>query len=151
MPIARRKPRGRPFQPGNPGRPPGARNKTTQLAAQFADSHAEAVFQKLVELAKAGDVACIRILIDRIWPVRRGQPVSVSMPPINSAQDLFPALASIWTGIRDGELTPDEASALSIVVDRSIEAVEVHEITKRITALEEARDRRDEKSDPKSA
>jgi hypothetical protein len=27
-----RKPRGRPFQPGNPGRPVGSKNRTTQIA-----------------------------------------------------------------------------------------------------------------------
>jgi hypothetical protein len=37
------------------------------------------------------------------------------MPPINSPQDVFAAIASIWTAIREGHLTPDEASALSVL------------------------------------
>jgi hypothetical protein len=56
---------------------------------------------------------------------------------------VFPAIASIWTAIREGRLTPEEASALSIVVDRSLQAIELHDFTKRIAALE-ARDKRDE-------
>ena len=137
--------RGRPFQPGNPGRPPGSKNKITQLVEQLAENQAEQLVQKAVELAQAGDVACLRMLLDRLWPPRKGQPVNVVMPPINTSQDVFPAIASIWTAIREGRLTPDEASALSIVVDRSIQAIDIHDITKRIAALEEARDKRDEK------
>jgi hypothetical protein len=137
-----RKPRGRPFQRGNPGRPPGSKNKITQMVEQLAEGQAEQLIQKVLELAQAGDVACLRMILDRLWPLRKGQPVNVVMPPINTPQDVVSAIASIWTGIRDGRLTPDEASALSIVVDRSVQAIELHDITRRIAALEEARHKR---------
>jgi hypothetical protein len=137
-----RKARGRPFKPGNPGRPPGSKNKITQMVEQLAEGQAEQLIQKVLELAQAGDVACLRMILDRLWPLRKGQPVNVVMPPINTPQDVVSAIASIWTGIRDGRLTPDEASALSIVVDRSVQAIELHDITRRIAALEEARDKR---------
>jgi hypothetical protein len=137
-----RKPRGRPFQRGNPGRPPGSKNKITQMVEQLAEGQAEQLIQKVLELAQAGDVACLRMILDRLWPLRKGQPVNVVMPPINTPQDVVSAIASIWTGVRDGRLTPEEASALSIVVDRSVQAIELHDITRRIAALEEARDKR---------
>jgi hypothetical protein len=143
-----RKPRGRPFKPGNPGRPPGARNKTTLVLEQLAEGQAEQLIKKVLELAQAGDVSCLRMMLDRLYPPRKGQPVNVDMPPINRPQDLFAAIASIWTAIGEGRLTPDEASALSIVVDRSIQAIELHDMTNRIAALEQARDKRDEKNDP---
>jgi hypothetical protein len=137
-----RKARGRPFKPGNPGRPPGSKNKITQMVEQLAEGQAEQLIQKALELAQAGDVACLWIILDRLWPLRKGQPVNVVMPPINTPQDVVSAIASIWTGIRDGRLTPDKASALSIVVDRSVQAIELHDMTRRIAALEEARDKR---------
>jgi hypothetical protein len=137
-----RKARGRPFKPGNSGRPPGSKNKITQMVEQLAEGQAEQLIQKVLELAQAGDVACLRMILDRLWPLRKGQPVNVVMPPINTPQEVVSAIASIWTGIRDGRLTPEEASALSIVVDRSVQAIELHDITRRIAALEEARDKR---------
>lgn len=146
-----RKPRGRPFNLGNPGRPPGSKNKTTQIVEQLAEGQAEQLVQKVLQQALAGDISSQRLILDRIWPPRKGQPVSVAMPPINTSQDLFVAIASIWTAIREGRLTPDEASALSVVIDRSIQAIELHDITKRIAALEEARDKRDEKNRPPPA
>jgi hypothetical protein len=85
-------------------------------------------------IALAGDVPCLRMMLDRLWPPRKGQPVNVVMPPINTSQDVLAAIASIWRAIREGRLTPDEASALSVVVDRSIPAIELHDITKRIAA-----------------
>jgi len=138
--------RGRPFKSGNPGRPPGSKNKITQMVEQLVEGQAEQLVQKVLELAQAGDVSCLRMILDRLWPPRKGQPVNVVMPPINTSQDVLPAIASIWTAIREGRLTPDEASALSIVIDRSIQAIELHDITKRIAALEEGRDKRDEKN-----
>jgi hypothetical protein len=146
-----RKPRGRPFQPGNPSRPPGSKNRVTQVLEQMAEDQAAQVFQKVRQKALAGDVSCLKMILDRLWPPRKGQPVNVVMPPINTAQDLFPAIASIWTAIREGRLSPDEASALSVVVDRSIQAIALHDITKRISALEETRDKRDEEDDPPPA
>lgn len=146
-----RKPRGRPFEPGNPGRPPGSKNKITQMVEQLVEGQAEQLVQKVLDLAQAGDVSCLRMMLDRLWPPRKGQPVNVVMPPINTSQDVFPAIASIWTAIREGRLTPDEASALSIVIDRSIQAIELHDIAKRIAALEEAQDKQNEKDEPPSA
>jgi hypothetical protein len=149
MPV--RKVRGRPFKPGNPGRPPGSKNKVTEILEQLAEGQAEQLFQKVLEGALGGDVSCLRMILDRLWPLRKGHPVNVVMPPINTSQDVLPAIASIWAAIREGRLTPDEASALSIVIDRSIQAIELHDITKRIAALEEARDKRHEKNEPPQA
>jgi hypothetical protein len=146
-----RKARGRPFKPGNPGRPPGSKNKITQIVEQLAEGQAEQLVRKVLELAQSGDLACLRMVLDRLWPPRKGQPVNIGMQPIKSSQDVFPAIASIWTAIGEGRITPDEASALSVVIDRSIQAIELYDITKRITALEQARDKRDEKNGPPSA
>jgi hypothetical protein len=67
------------------------------------------------------------MVLDRLWPVRKGQPVNVDMPPINTPQDVFPVIASIWKAIREGALSADEASALSVVIDRSIQAIQLHD------------------------
>ena len=143
--------RGRPFEPGNPGRPAGSKNKTTQILQQLVEGQAEHLVQKAVKMAQAGDVACLRMVLDRLWPVRKGQPVQVLMPPINTSQDLLPAIASIWSAVAEGRLTPDEAGALSIVIDRTIKAIELHDISKRITALEQAQAKQDESNNPPSS
>src|SRR4051812_32739166 len=92
-----RKVRGRPFKPGNPGRPPGSKNKITQIAEQLAEEQAEQLIKNVLELAQAGDVSCMRMMLDRIWPPRKAQPINITMPPINSAQDALDAIAAICT------------------------------------------------------
>jgi hypothetical protein len=134
------RPRGRPFEPGNPGRPPGARNKATQAIEQLAEGQAETLGQKVIELALGGNVACLRMLLDRVCPIRKSP--HVAMPQIESADDLFAAMKAIWTAIADGQLTAEEAAALCVVVDRSIKAVELNDIEARVAALKKARDKR---------
>jgi hypothetical protein len=143
--------RGRPFQAGNPGRPRGSRNKTTRIIQQLAERQAEQLTQKALELALSGDGASLRMLMDRLWPLRKSQPVNFEMPNIKTSEDVRGALASIWTAIADGRLTPDEAHALSSIIDRSVQAAEVGDILKRIDDLENEGDQRNETGDPKTA
>src|SRR5215204_4346329 len=59
------------FKPGNPGRPKGARHKTTLAIEALLDGEAEALTRKAIELAKAGDLVALRLCLDRIC--RRGR------------------------------------------------------------------------------
>src|SRR5215472_5185933 len=56
------------FQPGNPGRPKGARHKATLAAEALLDGEAEGLTRKCVEAALGGDMAALRICMDRILP-----------------------------------------------------------------------------------
>ena len=64
-------PRGRPFANGNPGRKPGSKNRTTLVAAALLEGEAEELVRKAIELAKAGDVAMLKFLLERILPRER--------------------------------------------------------------------------------
>jgi hypothetical protein len=131
-----KKPRGRPFEPGNPGRPPGSKNKTTRMLEQLIEGQAEQCVEKLKELALAGDVACLRIIIDRLIPLQKSQPINVGIPPINDSQDVLSVISSVWDAISDGELTPEEATALCMLIDRTVRAIEVNDLSKRLDELE---------------
>src|SRR4051794_31872211 len=85
---ARETPRGRPFEPGNPGRPPGARHKATLAIEALLEGEAEAIGRKCVDLALGGDTLALRLVLERIAPVRRGRPVCFALPPLDAAVDL---------------------------------------------------------------
>jgi hypothetical protein len=138
-----RKPRGRPFQSGNPGRPAGSKNRTTQLLEQLAEGEAEEIINKVLENAKAGDPACLRMLMDRLWPPRRGRPVKLDTPPLKTSTDVLNAIITLWNAVADGHLTPDEASTLSVVAERSMVVISQQEALKRIEILEKDRELRD--------
>jgi hypothetical protein len=151
MTVPVHKPRGRPFQSGNPGRPPGSKNKVTRALEQLAEGQAEQVFQKITEQALAGDVPSQKIFLDRVYPPPKGRPINVRIPPINGPQDALSSIAAIFSAIREGQLTPDEIGALSLVVGRFIQIIELQDHERRIAALEQARGKRDAKDSPSDA
>jgi hypothetical protein len=135
------KQRGQPFrkgQSGNPrGRPSGVRNAATVLAEQLLDGEAEALIRKAVEKAKKGDMAALRLCIERILPPRRERPVTFKLPELASANDASKAMAAITAAVAGGGLTPAEAGELSRLVETYVKALEVTEIELRLQALED--------------
>jgi len=106
-----------PFQKGesgNPaGRPRGARNRTTVLLENLLAADAEAIGRKAIELAKAGDIAAIRMCMDRLAPARKDEPVVFDLPPLATAADSVAAAASIVAAVAGGELAPSEGADLA--------------------------------------
>jgi hypothetical protein len=79
----KKKPRGRPFQSGNTtgiGRLKGSLNKTTLLVREILNTQAEEITQKLIERAKKGNVAALKLLFDRICPTQAEASVTWTMP-----------------------------------------------------------------------
>jgi hypothetical protein len=50
---------------------------------------------KVVSKAKRGDMAAARLLVDRVLPARKGQPVPLALPPIQTAADIVVAETAI--------------------------------------------------------
>src|SRR5204863_8824347 len=115
--TAGRDPGGR-FQPGNPGRPRGARHKATLAAEALLDGEAEGLTRKAVEAALGGDMAALRLCLDRIVPPRRERPVNFRVPPRKSAEDAAVAMAAITEAVAAGELLLGEAESASALVER---------------------------------
>lgn len=118
------KTRGRPFQPGNPGRPAGSRHATTILAERLMSDDVESVVAAVLMAAKSGDMVAARIVMDRLAPVRKGAPVPFGLPPIATAEDVDHALSAVTVAMAAGDISPDEASTVAGVIElrrRSIE------------------------------
>ena len=61
---------------GNPaGRPLGSRNRATLLMESLMADDAEAIGRKAIEMAKGGDLAAIRLCLDRLALSRRREAV----------------------------------------------------------------------------
>ena len=70
-------------QSGNPaGRPRGARNKQTIAAEKLFADDAEELAKVAIDLAKAGDIAALRLCLDRICAPHRHRPVSFDLPQL---------------------------------------------------------------------
>ena len=128
--------RGRPFAPGNPGRPKGARHKTTVLAEKLMSEDAQGVVKAVIDAAKNGDMAAARIVLDRIAPARKDNVVSIELPEIKNAADAASAMAAIVAAVSAGEISPIEADALARPIDSYCRALEIGEFEQRLKALE---------------
>jgi hypothetical protein len=123
-------------QSGNPaGRPRGARNRATILLENLMEGDAEAIVGKAVDLAKDGDVAALRICMDRLVP-RRANTVAFDLPPLGTATDTVAAAAAIVAAVAAGELTPPEAADLAKVIDIYLRALATAGFEQRLARLE---------------
>jgi hypothetical protein len=107
---------------GNPaGRPSGSLNQASRAVALLLDGEAEALTRKAIELALAGDPVALRLCLERIVGPRRGRPVALvgalALPPLASVADLAAAMSSVAAAATQGATTPDEAVALSQMVE----------------------------------
>jgi Family of unknown function (DUF5681) len=126
-----------PGQSGNPaGRQKGARNKITVAVEALIDAASTDIATKAIELAKAGDAAMIRALLDRAAPPRRDRHIPFELPPMHRAADAVHAAAVIVQAVADGELTPSEAAELSHLVANCAKAIEVSDLEARMQRLE---------------
>jgi len=108
----------KPGHSGNPnGRPKGSLNATTLAAQALLDGEAEILTRKAIELAKGGDLAALRLCIDRLVPPRKDRPVSFDLPKIESARDAANAISAVLTAVSTGDLTPAEASDVTRLLD----------------------------------
>jgi hypothetical protein len=125
---------------GNPGgKPRGARHRITRAIEELLEGQHEALTQKAIDLALAGDGPALRLCLDRIAPARKDAPISIALPPVKSAADAVEASSALLASVSAGDVTPDEAGRVMALLSAHRSIVETSELADRIAALEAAR------------
>lgn len=133
-----RKPRGKPFEKGNPGKPRGARNKTAAALEAMLEGQAVAITQTAIDKALAGDPRILRMVFERINGTRNQRTVSLDLPEINSAEDAGLALAALAKAVASGRIAPGEAADLGQLIEASGRALRPYDdIAKRLEVVEQ--------------
>jgi hypothetical protein len=128
----------RPGQSGNPtGRPPGSRHAALVALDAIGTEGGEDVLRSVVEAAKGGDMRAAEILLRRLWPERKGRPVLLDLPRVQTAGDVSAALAAVTDAVAAGSLSPEEGAAFAGILEAQRRAVETEDLQRRIAALEE--------------
>ncbi|MEP4769763.1 MAG: hypothetical protein ABJY83_17815 [Roseibium sp.] len=102
------------------------------------DGHAEALSEKAIELALAGDTTVLRLCLDRILPTKRDTLVDFDFPDEISAKNVEVAAQSVVRSVAAGELTPLEASRIMPLFEILRKAIETSELEARISELKRA-------------
>jgi hypothetical protein len=124
-------------QSGNPrGKPKGCRHHATRIAQAFLDGQAAALVAKAVEVALQGDVAALRVCMERLVPPRKDAPVSITLPVVRTTADLPGASQAILQAVADGQLTPSEAQAIAGIIADHRKNLEVGDLEARVAILE---------------
>jgi len=117
------------------GRSPGT-GVVAQLRRQLlAEGKVTALVDKAFELAMAGDVTAMRLLLDRVVPALRTQAALVHVQ-LNPADTLTTKATALLQAAADGDLPSDVASELLRAVSSVCAISESDELRKRLDALE---------------
>ena len=82
-------------QSGNPaGRPRGSRSRATMALQDMLERDAESIARAAINLAKHGNIAALRICMDRLLPPRRHEPVTLDLPALDKVADTVAATNS---------------------------------------------------------
>jgi hypothetical protein len=121
---------------GNPaGRPPGARHKTTIMLEQQMVDDAERVTKRVIQAAIKGNMVAAKLILDRAVPPRKAR-VAFEVPPVRTAADAVVCLGRIVEAMARGELSAEEAAAVSSVVETFRRVIETETFEERLSALE---------------
>lgn len=101
---------------GNPsGRPKGLIDKRSTLRGML-EPHAKDIVEKLVSLAKGGDLTALKLCVERLIPrVRQDESILFELPEgqIDNGENMLRIVNNIIESVADGLLTLEEAEKLT--------------------------------------
>ena len=124
-------------QSGNPaGRPRGSRNKSTIALRNRLLERVNAIMDKAMEKAEEGNIAAMRLCIDRVLPACKDAPIECELPPLEKPADSVAATAELMAAVAVGDITPSEAAHLAKLIEAHVRAIAIHEFGERLSKLE---------------
>jgi hypothetical protein len=123
------------FKPGESGNPNGRpKDKTpaTILRKSIVADMPE-IIRALIDLAKKGDVAAAKILLDRVCPSLKPQAVPINLPVNGTLAEQGNEIIMATMG---GHIPPDIGSQLITALAAQSKIIEIDELTKRVELLE---------------
>lgn len=124
------------------GRPTGSRSKVTLALEEIGAENAEAAFRMMVKAAlgqlphdSTFDVFAAKLIIDRVWPLRKGARFKVAIPIVRTAQELNDAFNDIFGMLREGEISLEEAKMACDILEGKSKVTDVASIEKTMLEL----------------
>lgn len=90
------------------GRPKGSRNKTLMILENAGEDAAVDLVNTVIQAGRAGDVAAAKLILERIWPVRKAR-FPIALPEIKTTNDLWQAMVDTYNSASQGDMAVEEA------------------------------------------
>jgi hypothetical protein len=103
----------------------------------LADKKVAEYSEPLINAAAMGDMAAWRIIAEREWRPRKGRPIEITLPKVATLGDVLVAQARIVEAMSDGQISSNEASLMSTVLDAQRKAIETTELAEEIERIKE--------------
>ncbi len=82
-------------------------------------------------------MTAMRIVMDRLMPPLREDPIRVTIPTITGADDCTKAQANVLNAVAAGEMLPSEGTVISNLIDAQRKAFETTDIANQLRELRE--------------
>ena len=103
------------------------------------EAEGEAIVRSAIDLAKLGEPTALKLCLERLLAPCKERPIALQLPrDISTAQGTLAALSAAVAALGRGAITPGETVAVATVLDTCRQAVETHELERRLAALEKA-------------
>jgi hypothetical protein len=100
------------------------------------DGDTAAITRKAIEKALDGDMAALRLCVERVLPARRDRPVAFELPKIETAADAPEASSAVLGACAEGILSTREATEVMALITTHCKTLELTDIEARLAALE---------------
>jgi hypothetical protein len=124
--------------PGDPPKVPAPNVDAATFLQEAWDSASVDIVNTAIKLARHGDMAALRLILDRIAPTPRGRLLTIAqLPELKSVADVPAIHARLVALVASGEMTPAEADALSSTLAHYVDAVAATNHEARLAAIEQ--------------
>lgn len=96
---------------------------------------AEQLIQKVMSMALDGDMAAMRLCLERVLAARRDRVVHLELPPIGTVQQNSQAMSTIFIA-GEGQITPAEGEMMANIVTAQTNIFQAEELESRIKKVE---------------
>ena len=122
---------------GNPaGRPKGIRDRRHKLRDTMLEA-ADGLVTMAIAYAKAGDMAAMRLVFDRIMPAVKQDPIEFAMPKLATAAECAAAQATVVQAVVSGQLLPSEGQVMTGLIEAQRRAFETSDLAEQLRTLAE--------------
>ena len=120
-------------------RPGAGRKKGSGQAAHYRamlEPYAEELIQRVVDMAKDGDMAALKLCLDRLCAPLRPTDRHITIKGMADAKELSGKGEMILDSAASGDITPAEAQSLMRAISGQARIVEIDELERRVSDLE---------------